>query len=534
MTTKYIGGFITKSPVAPTTSAASGIWTAEQALQYTKAGTWPRSPSAPTIGTATAGAAGSGAATVSFTAPSDLGTGTISYTATSSPSGGTGTGSSPITVTGLTNGTAYTFTVTATNANGTSAASAASNSVTPVSIYYFTLSTNTDITNGIVGTDTANSRTMFAGGYSNANIFPVSASGNPSAGVTLPVQVSNDAQVKVSGSNVYLVGAGGSGNFNKIRALKLNTSLSIVWQRELVSSQANMYASQVAVGDSDAVYVGGTNQSNPSPPDYRCWVGKWNSSGTIQWYKEMSNSFSPGSGGQMRAIAWNGSSICISSSFQADFEGGGQPVFTRINAAGTSQVAYPVSWTAKNMVANGTALYAATDGGTTYSINSTATPISGNWGRTNSTSIDGVTVDSSGNVYVVASLTTPFNCIEIYKFDSSGNLQWQRRWRDSTSDVGLFNCSISIAAEGQIAVRFIQSGNYKWAVLAVNPDGSGAGTYSLGGKSWIYSVSTRTISNTGNPSFSGSTNQYNDASRSEGAASLSTSAYTVLANQVGL
>jgi len=48
MTTKYIGGFITKSPVAPTTSAASSIWTAEQALQYTKAGTWPRSPSAST------------------------------------------------------------------------------------------------------------------------------------------------------------------------------------------------------------------------------------------------------------------------------------------------------------------------------------------------------------------------------------------------------------------------------------------------------------------------------------------------------
>ena len=45
MSTQYPGGFITKSPVAPTTSAASGIWTVDQALQYVKAGTWPSPPS---------------------------------------------------------------------------------------------------------------------------------------------------------------------------------------------------------------------------------------------------------------------------------------------------------------------------------------------------------------------------------------------------------------------------------------------------------------------------------------------------------
>ena len=37
----YIGGFITKNPVLPTDSAASGVWRLNQALQYTKAGTWP-------------------------------------------------------------------------------------------------------------------------------------------------------------------------------------------------------------------------------------------------------------------------------------------------------------------------------------------------------------------------------------------------------------------------------------------------------------------------------------------------------------
>jgi hypothetical protein len=134
MSQKFPGGFITKSPTAPTTAAAKGIWTLDQAANYRKQGIWPATPGAPTIGTATAGGAGSGAATVTFTAPTNLGAGTVTYTATSSPGGLTGTGASPITVSGLTGGTSYTFTVTASTPGGTSAASAASNSVTPAAL----------------------------------------------------------------------------------------------------------------------------------------------------------------------------------------------------------------------------------------------------------------------------------------------------------------------------------------------------------------------------------------------------------------
>ena len=134
MSTKYPGGFITKSPVAPSQGIAPGIWTLEQALQLKKQGVWPPLvPGAPTIGTATA--TGATTATVVFTAPASNGGSVItSYTATSSPGSVTGTlsqaGSGTITVTGLTASTSYTFTVTATNAVGTSAASAASNSIT--------------------------------------------------------------------------------------------------------------------------------------------------------------------------------------------------------------------------------------------------------------------------------------------------------------------------------------------------------------------------------------------------------------------
>ena len=108
----------------------SGQWTVTQAAQAKGAGTWPTLPSAPTIGTATAGDA---EVSVAFTAPTTGYPTTFSFTATSSPGGVTATGSaSPVVVTGLSNGTSYTFTVTATNNTGTGPASAASNSAIPV------------------------------------------------------------------------------------------------------------------------------------------------------------------------------------------------------------------------------------------------------------------------------------------------------------------------------------------------------------------------------------------------------------------
>lgn len=87
-------------------------------------------PSAPTIGTVTAG---NRQATVSFTAPASNGGSTITgYTVMSSPGGITATGTtSPIIVPGLTNGTAYTFIVKAMNSAGISSSSAISNSITP-------------------------------------------------------------------------------------------------------------------------------------------------------------------------------------------------------------------------------------------------------------------------------------------------------------------------------------------------------------------------------------------------------------------
>jgi len=109
----------------------SGIWTVTQQMQAKGASTWPATPGAPTIGTATAG--GSNCASVTFSAPACAGypASITGYRVISTPGCFSNTGaSSPVVVSGLTNGSSYTFKAQATNTSGYGALSASSNSIT--------------------------------------------------------------------------------------------------------------------------------------------------------------------------------------------------------------------------------------------------------------------------------------------------------------------------------------------------------------------------------------------------------------------
>ena len=184
----------------------SGVWTLSQQFQGRGQGLWPATPGAPTIGTATAGAAA--CASVTFTAPTCVGgPGAPTYTATSTPSCITGTGAaSPIVVSGLTTGTSYTFRVKAQTGGGVSPCSAASNSVTPVSqgqTAYTTAGTYSYVVPA--GTTSISVVTVGAGGSGGATIGTNSRGGGGGGALAY----TNNISTTPGETLTVTVGAGG-------------------------------------------------------------------------------------------------------------------------------------------------------------------------------------------------------------------------------------------------------------------------------------------------------------------------------------
>jgi hypothetical protein len=124
--------------VAPTTSAASGIWRVREAEENLRVNKWPATPGVPGSPVAVPG---NGQVSLTWSAPS-LGSPPTDYqvqyssnsgTTWTTFSDGTSTATSAV-VSGLTNGTGYIFRVRAVNALGEGPYGAASGSVTPAAL----------------------------------------------------------------------------------------------------------------------------------------------------------------------------------------------------------------------------------------------------------------------------------------------------------------------------------------------------------------------------------------------------------------
>jgi hypothetical protein len=189
----------------------SGIWTVTQQMQARGASTWPATPGAPTIGTATAGT--NNCASVTFTAPACTGypSGITGYRVISTPGCFSNTGaSSPVVVSGLTTGTSYTFKAQAQNASGYGALSAASNSITATvatSAAYYTAGTYTWVAPASV-TSVAVVAVGGGGGGTNSTLSTFTVSGGAGGG---ELRYRNSMAVTPGSSYTVVVGAGGAG-----------------------------------------------------------------------------------------------------------------------------------------------------------------------------------------------------------------------------------------------------------------------------------------------------------------------------------
>ena len=373
---------ITPTAVGPVTLTAtnSGSLSNASSLNYATP------PSAPSIGTATAG---NTSAFVAFTAPVSTGGSTITgYATTCSPGNVTATGAStPIGISGLTNGTAYTCTVTATNAFGASAPSSASNSFTPVvpaTSFTFsgpsggtlnTASGNFTVSPNSVYTGTI-TITPSGGGLSTAILLNFS---NSSAAKVFTITPTAVGPVMLTPSN--------SGSLTNPLGISFATppsapSIGVATAGDGSASVA--FTAPLSTGGSAITGYAVTCSSNtstlaPSSPitvsgltngfTYTCAVMATNSSGTGA-ASGASNSFMPvGSPGAPQGVSAIAGSSQASISFSAPPSDGGAPI------ANYSVVASPGGFSANGLTSPLT--IKGLSNGTAYTFSVTATNSAG-------------------------------------------------------------------------------------------------------------------------------------------------------------
>lgn len=510
MSKKYPGGIIKGTPVVPTATAASGIWTACQAANYAKQGIWPRSPGAPTIGTATASGL---SASITFTAPADTGSAAITtYTATSTPGSITGTSaSSPVTVSGLTANTSYTFVVNATNGAGTGPSSAASNSVTAtVPGWILTMtgaSTNFQTLNFNSGGNIFGSGSTAGSPNTDAFLSQIATDGTVSAKKALSgsdyeafknVVVDSSGNIHAFGYNIPTgVGQG------QALVMKLNSSYGITWQKKF---EYSAYANDEGIA-SGGIDSSGNVYFSSSYYDGSRLQGmafQLNSSGTVNWavrlssgrdtyprysyvdssgntYINATDAYNPGVGSYRQvtikldgtgAIAWQRTIYRT-------------PANENVNA-GEGQSIYADS--SGNVYVVGRCQYLSNNGGFVAKYNSSGT-LQWNVELGNASigvSLEGVTADSSGNVYVTGTNVSSNRAL-IFKFNSSGSLQWQRQlYWSGGAGVSTTGRGINVSGDFVYIGGQIYSSPNGALLAKLKTDGSGTGTVG----NWTYDAST--------------------------------------------
>jgi Beta-propeller repeat len=308
-----------------------------------------------------------------------------------------------------------------------------------------------------------------------------------------------------SSNNIYVTGYGQIASIYYIVIVKYNSSGALLWQRSLGPVYNSSPPNGIALDSSGNVYIAASSQSGAIN---RAVVAKYDSSGTIQWQRELyslSGSTPPYGlricvdssgnsyvGGRIYNSEWNLLVLKYNSSgviqWQREITSGSSTSdLTASIAIDSSSNLYIVGWT-DGPTANDGFVVKVDSGGTFQWARSFRDQI-----YNQGINFNGVATDSSSNIYATgfSSANGTSRDVQLVKYDGSGNVLWQRILYTSGFEDGF---GIKISPANVISVSGRRIGTYFQTLdFLVPTDGSKTGTYS----SWTYAASSSTNINTG-------------------------------------
>jgi hypothetical protein len=251
--------------------------------------------------------------------------------------------------------------------------------------------------------------------------------------------------VAVDGSgNAYICGYSNASGIENFQIAKYSTLGAIQWQRRLGDAGAATECNSIAVSSAGNVYICGLSEASGT---FDLQIAKYNTSGAIQWQRRL--------GGADNDYGY---SVAIDASENVYVVGqsgsNGDLQIAKYNTSGTIQwqrsISEVVGYTQKGY---GIAVDAS---GNSYSVGYSYIPITSSndgilfkydtsgtlqwqmsFGDGNTDISNAVAVDSSGDVYVCGYHGIGgVNDIQIAKYNSSGTIQWQRKLVASNGAIG--------------------------------------------------------------------------------------------------
>lgn len=338
-----------------------------------------------------------------------------------------------------------------------------------------------------------------------------------------------------SSGNIFVAGDSSPNAYTDMQLAKYNSSGVLQWQKLLgnTGTGVNEAAASVATDSSGNVYVSG--YAVISPFGNEAIIAKYNTSGTLQWQRQLGGT---GSGVERaRGIAVDSSSNVYTVGTTTSTTGGlARFIITKHNTSGAiqwqrflggtgGQEGYSIAVdSSANVYVCG---YSDTSGTKDCLVAKYNTSGTLQWQRTlGGAGIEyayGIAVDSSANVYICGQYNSA-DCL-LAKYNTSGTIQWQRRLASSAPNEQANAISISPLGDILVAGYYNPSGYYM--ILASLPsDGSKTGTYTVGSSSFTYDATTMTDAASSQTSSTGTLSD-NPASLTDATSALSSSDSTL-------